>query len=254
MKTVAVNYFSKLLNSSIDQDSVISLSSGQRSRAHAWLKAKNYNFDEEVLRLRSAFSVNQLLRSVRDASLTSTSLFAEKDGYSINFEKADLDPSDFIGIDIQSITELFPEGLSSDPKSDPELLGIFTFKELSYAQARHNPIQTLTGLFAAKEAILKCVEKEIKLSSIEILPDPKGRPMVNGFRISISHSQDNAVAIAIPIPLRTKYDETRGGEFSSSSLENREERSKVGIGKLSYLVLPITVLVLVLIEIVRFLS
>jgi len=250
MKNIAINYFSKLLNSSIDEDTVISLSSGQRSRAHAWLKAKNYIFNEEAL--RNGFSVNQLLGVVREGSIASTSLFNEKDRYSINIEKADLYAPEFIGIDIQSIIELFPEGLSRDPKSDPELLGIYTFKELSYAQSRNNPKQTLTGLFAAKEAIQKCSQKEIKLNTIEILPDLNGRPRIDGFMLSISHSLDNAVAIAIPVTRRKNHNETRA-EFLSSSKDIRKERTEAVIEKPLYLVLTTTVLVLVVNEIVRFL-
>ena len=58
-------------------------------------------------------------------------------------------------------------------------------------------MQTLTGLFAAKEAILKCSIQEISLTDLEILPDITGRPNIEGYTVSISHSLDYAVAIAI---------------------------------------------------------
>ena len=37
-KNLAKNYFSKLLNSNIDENTILKLSSSQKARAHAWLK------------------------------------------------------------------------------------------------------------------------------------------------------------------------------------------------------------------------
>jgi len=63
--------------------------------------------------------------------------------------------------------------LPTDPKTDNRLLTTFTSKELSYAQSKGCPSQTLIGIFAAKEAVQKCTQYKIKLTDIEILPDEK---------------------------------------------------------------------------------
>ena len=42
-KNLAKNYFSKLLNSNIDENTILKLSSSQKARAHAWLKSNNFN-------------------------------------------------------------------------------------------------------------------------------------------------------------------------------------------------------------------
>src|ERR1700731_558107 len=181
---LAKNYFSKLLNSTVDENTVIKLSSGQSARAHTWLKSNNFNVDN--LPLANGFTIEQLIgggaSKVIDQNYGKTN-----NNQATNLQQYDL-VKGYIGIDIQNIKELFPEGISLDPKSDAELLGIFTIKELSYAQSKAYPLQTLTGLFAAKEAVQKCSEDKLNLTDIEILPDANGRPHTSGYSLSISHS------------------------------------------------------------------
>lgn len=187
---LAKNYFSKLLNSRVDENTVINLTSGQSVRAHAWLKANNFNTDD--VNIRSSFTILQMM------GMPQSPLRPQLPQVEIS---SNLEPSTGmrvpIGVDIQSIRELFPFGMPDDPKSDPELLSMFTIKELSYSQSKPNPLQTLAGIFAAKEAILKCCNKEIGLANLEILPDLWGRPSIKGYSISISHSVDYAIAIAM---------------------------------------------------------
>jgi hypothetical protein len=85
----------------------------------------------------------------------------------------------------------------SDPKLDPEMLAMFTMRELSYAQSKPNPAQTLAGIFAAKEAVLKSSNEHANISKLEVLPNLDGKPLIEGYAISISHSKDYVVAIAI---------------------------------------------------------
>ena len=103
-----------------------------------------------------------------------------------------------VGIDIQLIAELFPSK-SNDMKSDPELLRIFSPREIAFAETNRQPIDTLAGIFAAKEAIIKAGHSGINtndLSSIEITHNEDGKPEFSGYALSISHSGEYAVAIA----------------------------------------------------------
>ncbi len=189
---LAKEYFSKLLNISIEESTFISLSSAQTARAHTWLKNNNFNLDN--LSLASGFTLQQLIGGIQNETnkVNTSSIKIEHVSSVLHNQR-----NNYIGIDIQSISELFPSGLSIDPKSDVELLEIFTIKELSYAQSKNYPLQTLTGIYAAKEAAQKCMQSKINFTDMEILPNQNGKPSVNGFSISISHSQDYAVAIAI---------------------------------------------------------
>jgi phosphopantetheine--protein transferase-like protein len=188
-KNIAKNYFSKLLNSNIDENTILSLSSSQKARAHTWLKNNKLNADH--LLLNDSFNLQQLIDEASfDSKKNVLSSQKKATKESTNFE------SNYIGIDIQNISELFPEGVKEDLKSDPELLDIFTTKELTYAQSKKNQLQTLTGLFAAKEAVQKSSEDKRNLIDIEILPNEDGKPQTFGFLVNISHSKDYAVAIA----------------------------------------------------------
>ena len=223
-KNLAKNYFSKLLNSNIDENTILKLSSSQKARAHAWLKSNNFNAGN--LLLNNVFTIQEIISDVRNESAkddTSAPKNKRSDPFSFS------DNNKPIGIDIQNISELFPEGIPEDSK------------ELTYAQSKENPLQTLTGLFAAKEAVQKCSEDNLNLTDIEILPNKNGKPNTAGFLISISHSQDYAVAIAL-----MKENKLINEKIIPPKEPLMEKKSALD------LVIPALVGVLLLLEIVRF--
>jgi phosphopantetheinyl transferase (holo-ACP synthase) len=188
---ITLEYLSKLLNKPMTEEVEVMLSSAQKARVHGWLINNDISFKESVL--NGKFTINQLLSSgsngivhIQPSSLNHSSPLAQLDVGNAQ-----------IGIDIQRVDELFPQGLSFDPKSDKELIQIFTTKELSYAQAKVDPEVTLTGIFCAKEAIQKASRVTKNLNEIEVLPDEFGRPKCNGFILSISHTGNLALGVAI---------------------------------------------------------
>ncbi len=64
-------------------------------------------------------------------------------------------------------------------------------------------LEFLCGRFAAKEAIMKCLDntKEIDPREIEILKGKNGEPICNipGVKVSISHEKEYTIAYAIKI-------------------------------------------------------
>lgn len=242
---LAKAYFSKLLNTAVDENTVITLSSGQGARALAWLETNNISIDN--LQLSSGFTLNQL-NGNKENPKNKLKVSAEVNSATNCSNLAAFDKIS-IGIDIQSISELFPHGMPLDPKSDNELLGIYTLKELSYAESKGNPTETLTGLFAAKEAIQKCSDHEIKLTSIEILPDPRGKPCTAGYSVSISHSRDYALAVATPSSARNAglFAAVKTDLPSISHETNHGNKRK----KVLDFFMPIAVLILIIIEAVR---
>lgn len=92
---------------------------------------------------------------------------------------------------------------------------ILTSREKNYCLAGKDPAPSVAGRFAAKESVLKCLGTGLVKASwqdIEILPDALGQPQVSlsgplavrmqnmgleAIRISISHSREYAVAVAV---------------------------------------------------------
>ena len=109
-----------------------------------------------------------------------------------------------VGIDIESINA-FPSDVML-PSGAAFRSRTFSPKEIAYASTKHSPIQTLLGIFCAKEAVIKCYggDKRLAFRDITITHDSKGRPVCNvgehkgfEFKVSISHSVEYSCAFAL---------------------------------------------------------
>jgi phosphopantetheine--protein transferase-like protein len=186
----AAEYLGKLLNRPVAADTPLRLTSAQRARFNAWLQSSGLVVSNPEL--TGQFTLAALLTGAPGVARPA----AETTG-----TRSESASALSLGIDMQSISELTATIRNGDLKADPELVRLFTLQELSYAQARPKPHETLAGLFAAKEAMRKC-RSEPQLSAeefraLEVLPDLSGRPTAAGYQISISHSGDYAVAVAL---------------------------------------------------------
>lgn len=81
---------------------------------------------------------------------------------------------------------------------------VFTDDEIKYIEEKHFMPQTVAGIYAAKEAMLKELGTgigEYFLKDVEVFHDEKGRPYGKAgdklFDISISHEGDYGVAVAL---------------------------------------------------------
>lgn len=80
---------------------------------------------------------------------------------------------------------------------------IFTKLELKHCQNYSDIYPHLAGIFAAKEAVVKCVGLPLRLTDIEISWDKNRKPLViihskkNNVHISISHTKSLAIAVAV---------------------------------------------------------
>lgn len=94
------------------------------------------------------------------------------------------------------------------------LKGIFTENEIKYFESRNNKVETIAGYFASKEALSKALGTGVRgfsLKEIEIIKDELNKPSINisdnmknkfnlnnaNILLSISHSNDNAIAYVI---------------------------------------------------------
>ncbi|MDD7383367.1 MAG: NAD(P)H-hydrate dehydratase [Peptoniphilaceae bacterium] len=103
-----------------------------------------------------------------------------------------------IGNDIVSINKI-KSVLDKNPKF---LNRIFTNDEINYINKKTNKIQTIAGMFAAKEAIVKALKlniRDILKKNIEIRHEyssPEGFYKGQKIEVSISHQGDYAIATA----------------------------------------------------------
>ena len=82
---------------------------------------------------------------------------------------------------------------------------IFTNSELVHCLKYSDPYPHLAGIFAAKESVIKCSSKRLRMTDVAIVQDTNGKPVAITHyknkliktRISISHTQSLAIDIAI---------------------------------------------------------
>lgn len=145
-----------------------------------------------------------------------------RDGQATDSNKADRlmdfgSTNSSIGIDIERSAE-FPA--SDDYRKDSFYVQNFTASEISYAILQINPRLTFTGLFAAKESLVKCRGdlRSLPFNEIEIKHDSNGKPNFEGTSVSISHIDDLAVAVTISGTFDDKQPETKTSEVSLASV------------------------------------
>ncbi len=110
-----------------------------------------------------------------------------------------------IGIDLADVGRFRKTSLKKEAAFYKK---IFTAEEMRYCLSKDDPYPHLAARFAAKEAVLKCLRSTIyKVKDIEVVNDKKGAPSVrvlrpkslvaSRFLVSLSHTKDQATAIAI---------------------------------------------------------
>ncbi len=118
-------------------------------------------------------------------------------------------PDIFIGADIVSVPRIKK---SIDADTGKGFIDrIFTVHEIEYCSAKKYPLIHYAGRFAAKEAVTKALlssefVESVPMQSIEIISGKNRCPEVNlnmqldfkyNCKVSISHTDDNAVAFAL---------------------------------------------------------
>ncbi|MEM7100816.1 MAG: 4'-phosphopantetheinyl transferase superfamily protein [Pseudomonadota bacterium] len=193
-----LEYLTELTGQSVSMSTSLRLTSGQRARLAIWAEQNNVLINREVIR-RSSFSPAALIEAITDGEAITVPPAVSSDLAGPDAPRMAVHPG--LGIDIQSVAEIIPE--ADGFKDSDELKGLFSLREISYAETRPDPRETLAGLYAAKEAIKKSDNRlmDRAYSEFEILPDEHGAPYFEGFSISISHSAGMAVACAIRAPI-----------------------------------------------------
>jgi phosphopantetheine--protein transferase-like protein len=182
-----IEFLSKLLNSPLREDEEIYLTSAQRARLLSWGDRNGIRLNLKIL--QGKFKISNLLdhhvvadAKNRNETSTSSAYFGSDIGKSR------------VGIDIQSITEMFPNNTEINYS---QILSIFSTYEIQFAKQSGNPKATLAGLFSLKESLLKAGVTELSYVEIEVTHTFEGAPVFFGYDVSISHSGDFVTSIAI---------------------------------------------------------
>src|SRR5690349_4726708 len=104
-----------------------------------------------------------------------------------------------VGIDIEEVDSM-PR--ANDFREDEFYKMNFSSAEIAYCILQANPYASFAGLFAAKEAIVKAnnANRSKLFNTITINHNTEGKPVYTGLNLSISHTNNVAVAVAVALP------------------------------------------------------
>lgn len=101
-----------------------------------------------------------------------------------------------VGIDIQDIAQL---PVCADFWEDAFYNTRFSPEEIAHCVKKENPVQSFAGIYACKEALIKC-NNELGWNQIKLSFNAQGKPFFGNYQVSISHSGNFAVAMACRYP------------------------------------------------------
>jgi len=101
-----------------------------------------------------------------------------------------------VGVDIEEVANL---PAAQDFRTEIFYADNFSAKEISYCLLQPEPRVSFAGKFAAKEAIIKAdpAYRSMPFHRLEILNDEAGRPYFRDWVLSISHTSQYALSVAI---------------------------------------------------------
>ncbi|MFZ1564629.1 holo-ACP synthase, partial [Sphingorhabdus sp.] len=194
-------YLSKILGEPVAAGAQVALSSTQRVQLVSWLNSNGIATD--INRFKSnLIRIDQILAGTESpavsaapaASPTAPKRTTPPKKYAVASAPAPLG----LGIDIQPRSKM-PE--TSDFRADAFYKRNFTGHELAHCIEKADPLESLAGIWAAKEAILKAgaaTQSDTgELAGIEVIHDASGAPAFPGCLLSISHEAGLAVAVCI---------------------------------------------------------
>jgi holo-[acyl-carrier protein] synthase len=112
-----------------------------------------------------------------------------------------------VGIDIEEVDRFRKKPLD---RNVGFYNSIFSQREIKYCIKFVDPYPHFAGIFAAKEAVIKCVRIKCRMTNIEICRDSRGKPALSlrtkkkkkktlTLDLSISHTEMLAIAVVVMI-------------------------------------------------------
>lgn len=194
-------FLSRLLGEPVTAGAQIGLSSTQRARLVAWLNDNGHPAD--FARFKSnQMTVSEILENAGAAPDDFVASAPAPAPAPAQISRARATAPTIaplgLGIDLQSLSNL-PE--SSDYRGDSFYARNYTAAELAYCIQQADPRQSLSGIWAAKEAVVKAGAASPspagEFGQIEIGRDAGGAPTYPGCLISITHEAGLAAAVCV---------------------------------------------------------
>jgi phosphopantetheine--protein transferase-like protein len=143
-------------------------------------------------------TVNDLLQSVNGAVQTTVAPAAGEVAIPVIKSLSTAAPAGSgVGVDIEAVSAM---PITGDFREDAFYSMYFSPAEIAWCILKPNPYASFAGLFAAKEAIVKADNnyKKTPFNQINIAHTAEGKPLHAAFQLSIAHTEELAIAIALP--------------------------------------------------------
>jgi len=182
----------RISGKSYDLESNLDLSSAQLGALESICNKNKINFD---------FELSQKGKSIRECLNNDIKIQQKKLEISSEFSKKRNNTKGInrtisqIGCDIQANKEIKRLIDIENINNSDFVKKYYSKYEIDYCLSQNNPIQSFAGLFAAKEAIYK-IGLENTINNIVIFHED-GKPICSGYNISISHSDEFSIAVAL---------------------------------------------------------
>lgn len=127
-----------------------------------------------------------------------------------------------VGIDIEKVSSLEE---TNDYFNNSFYLENFSLDEIKHCTSRANAQQSFAALFATKEAIIKADNsyKKTKFNKINVSHNKSSKPYFKDFSISISHTEDFVVAVAVKLDSNILVDSIK---YSNIDYINKNDTNK----------------------------
>ena len=188
-----VSKYIKILPGQINSQTVIDRSAVASSIILHRMYAQLLNEGFVINDYTTIKTFGELSTSVNDKETENT--FIEQATVS-NYSATESTNEPAVGIDAENISSM---PVVNDFREDAFYKMNFAPAEMAHCILQPNPYASFAGLFAAKEAIIKAdnLYRNKPFNTIIIDHLPEGKPVHPGFQISISHTNETAVAVAV---------------------------------------------------------
>lgn len=196
MEARLIAFLERLLGEAVDPNGRVAVSSTQRAQIVAWLNSNGVAADFKRFKANLMSVAEMLAGGATDspAPAIKAVIPALRTVRPVANGAGPLG----LGVDLQARTSM-PE--ASDYRTDPFYARNFTARELAHCLQKADPLESLTGLWAAKEAVFKAgaaiPAKAGEFIDIEIITNEDGAPNYPGCLVSISHEAGMAVAVCV---------------------------------------------------------